>query len=151
MSNQDLSIRFVESSDYDQWRRLYNGYGTFYKRDMTDEIANAVWSWLHDPNHEMEGLVAERNETLIGLAHFRRMPRPLSGAHIGFLDDLFVDPEARGSQIGERLISELSQISKERGWNLIRWLTADNNYRARALYDRVAKKTSWNLYELVPQ
>jgi hypothetical protein len=26
----------------------------------------------------------------------------------------------------------------------------DANYRARAVYDRLARKTSWNLYELTP-
>ena len=29
-----------------------------------------------------------------------------------------------------------------------RWITADDNYRARTLYDRVAKKTAWNTYEI---
>jgi ribosomal protein S18 acetylase RimI-like enzyme len=76
------------------------------------------------------------------------MPRPLKGKHIGFLDDLFVDPKHRGSKIGEQLISELKKISTTKGWGLIRWLTANDNLRAKKLYDKVAQKTSWDLYEL---
>ena len=47
-----------------------------------------------------------------------------------------------------KLLNELKNISKSKEWGLIRWLTQDDNLRAKALYDRVAEKTSWNLYEL---
>ena len=76
------------------------------------------------------------------------MPRPLFGKDIGFLDDLFVDPNHRGKRIGEKIIKELQKISKSRGWDLIRWTTRNNNIRAKSLYDRVAEKTSWDMYEL---
>ena len=38
---------------------------------------------------------------LLGLAHFRPMPRPLTGSTAGFLDDLFVAPAARGAGVGD--------------------------------------------------
>lgn len=132
------------------WRRLYDGYATFYRREMTDEIAATVWGWLMDPAHELEGALALRDGVPVGLAHYRRMPSPLRGADIGFLDDLFVDPAARGGRIGEALIDHVATVARERGWGVVRWITADDNYRARGLYDRVAKKTLWNLYELTP-
>ena len=40
---------------------------------------------------------------IIGIAHFRTMPRPIKGQYIGFLDDLFVEPEFRGQQIAQKL------------------------------------------------
>ena len=76
------------------------------------------------------------------------MPRPLKGQDMGFLDDLFVTPEYRGQKIGEKLINRIKEISKSKGWNLIRWITRDDNTRAKSLYDRVAEKTTWDLYEL---
>jgi GNAT superfamily N-acetyltransferase len=126
------------------WRRLYDGYATFYEREMTDQIAGTVWGWLQDPAHELEGALALHEDVPVGLAHYRRMPSPLRGADVGFLDDLFVDPARRGGRIGEAL------IARERGWGVVRWITADDNYRARTLYDRLARKTLWNLYELTP-
>jgi hypothetical protein len=30
----------------------------------------------------------------------------------------------------------------------MRWTTADDNYRARATYDRLAKRTMWITYEM---
>lgn len=150
MQQVAITISALQDRYQPQWRRLYDGYAAFYKREMTDTIAATVWGWLQDPNHELEGALALRDGVPVGLAHYRRMPSPLRGADIGFLDDLFVDPEARGSGAAERLIEYVVEVARERGWGVVRWITADDNYRARALYDRLAKKTAWNLYELTP-
>ena len=143
-----MNSKEIQLKDKDQWEKLYKGYADFYKVEMNDKILKTVWSWLHDKNHELNGIVYEVDESIVALAHYRRMPRPLKGQDIGFLDDLFVEPIHRGKKIGEKLLNELKNISKSKGWSLIRWLTHDDNLRAKALYDRVAKKTSWDLYEL---
>ena len=141
-------IREVQLKDKEQWQKLYKGYADFYKAEINNQILETVWSWLHDKNHELDGIVYEVDEGIVGLAHYRKMPRPLRGKNIGFLDDLFVDPKHRGKKIGEELINELKKISKSKGWGLIRWITHNDNLRAKRLYDKVAQKTSWNLYEL---
>ena len=141
-------IRPIKIEDKAHWEKLYKSYAEFYKVEMNDKILQKVWSWLHDKNHEVEGLVYVVNENIVAFAHYRRMPRPLFGKDIGFLDDLFVDPDHRGKRIGEKIINELQKISKSRGWDLIRWTTRNNNIRAKSLYDRVAEKTSWDMYEL---
>ena len=146
----DLIIRPAVPGDRAGWEPLFRGYGDFYKVAMTAESLETVWGWIHDPGHVLEALVAERDGALVGLAHFRAMPSPLRATTIGFLDDLFVDPAARGAKVGERLLDRLNEISVERGWNKIRWITADDNYRARTLYDRLAVKTAWNMYEMTP-
>jgi len=46
-------------------------------------------------------------------------------------------------KIGEKLINKMQEISKSKGWNLVRWITRDDNVRAKSLYDRVAEKTNW--------
>jgi GNAT superfamily N-acetyltransferase len=145
----EITITPLRPEDKADWRRLYDGYATFYKRPMTDEIADRVWSWLHDPAHVLEALVArETGGRVVGLAHFRPMPRPLTGSTAGFLDDLFVDPALRGSGAADRLIERLREIGRERGWAVIRWLTADDNYRARGVYDRWATRTMWITYQI---
>ncbi len=143
-----VNVRPIQFGDKTAWRALYKGYADFYDTPQTDEMAETVWSWLFDETHVMEGLVAERGAVLIGLAHFRETPRPLRATHIGFLDDLYVDPAHRGSGAGDALFDRLRAISEDRGWGLTRWLTADDNYRARGLYDRIGRKTAWNLYEM---
>jgi len=76
------------------------------------------------------------------------MPSPLRGKNIGFLDDIVVRPEERGSCVATMLLDELKSIGEQEGWDIIRWITRDNNYRARGLYDKLATKTDWNMYEM---
>ena len=141
-------IREIQLKDKDQWKKLYRGYADFYKAEINDKILQTVWGWLNDNKHELQGIVYEVDNKIVALAHFRRMPRPLKGQDIGFLDDLFVDPQHRGQKIGEKLINRIREISKSRGWSLVRWITRDDNLRAKSLYDRVSEKTNWDVYEL---
>ncbi|MDA0338627.1 MAG: GNAT family N-acetyltransferase [Proteobacteria bacterium] len=148
MSTNDIVIRPVTAGDEPAWRLLNAAYAAFYKMPMSDRTLTEVFAWLMDPGHVLEGLVMAQDDTLVGLAHFRAIPSPLRGADVGFLDDLFVSPDARGSRLGEAMLSRLKGVTSQRGWPFVRWHTADENYRARTLYDRVAHKTSWNVYEM---
>ena len=141
-------IRDIEIKDKVEWEKLYQGYADFYKVEITEEILNTVWNWLHDLKHELNGLVYEIDNHIVAIAHYRKMPSPLRGKDIGFLDDLYVHPDYRGRKIGEDIINKLNEISKERGWGLIRWITRNDNHSAKSLYDRIAKKSTWDVYEL---
>ena len=141
-------VRNIEIKDKVEWEKLYYGYADFYKVEITEEIINTVWNWLHDLKHELNGLVYEIDNHIVAIAHYRQMPSPLRGKNIGFLDDLFVHPDFRGRKIAEDIINKLNDISKEQGWGLIRWITRNDNHSAKSLYDRVAKKSTWDVYEL---
>ena len=141
-------IRPIKTEDKKDWEKLYRGYADFYKVKMNDEILTTVWMWLFDQKHEVSCLVYEENSKVIALAHYRKMPSPLRGKYIGFLDDLFVDPAHRGKKIGEKILSELKNISEKNKWGLIRWITRNDNIRAKSLYDKVSEKTTWDTYEL---
>jgi len=133
-----------------KWELLYAAYAEFYKVEQTPAMRDLVWSWFFDAQHETECLLAvdDRGEP-VGLAHFRAFARPLAASTGGFLDDLFVEPAARGSGAARALIEGVANVGRERGWSVIRWITADDNYRARTLYDKLAKRTSWLTYDLV--
>jgi GNAT superfamily N-acetyltransferase len=142
-------VRPVASGDRAQWDVLYQGYADFYQVTQTDEMRDRVWSWLHDAAAESCGLVAEDGEgRLLGMAHYRPFARPLSASMGGFLDDLFVTPEARGSGVVDALFDGLRAVAVENGWTVFRWITAEDNYRGRGMYDRIATKTKWATYDL---
>lgn len=131
------------------WDVLYAGYAEFYRVAQTPEMRDRVWSWIHDLAHETKGLIAEdESGRAVGLAHYRPFARPLSATTGGFLDDLFVAPHMRGARVADALIAALAEEGRRRGWSVIRWQTAENNYRARAMYDRVANPTPWRLYDV---
>lgn len=131
------------------WERLYAGYAAFYRVTQTPEMRARVWSWIQDPAHEVKGLVAlDADGRVLGLTHYRPFARPLSASTGGFLDDLFVDPAARGQRVADALIGAVAAIGREKGWSVIRWITAEDNYRGRAVYDRVAQLTPWKTYDI---
>ena len=145
----EIRILPVEGRHRADWDRLYAGYAEFYRVTQTSEMRDRVWSWLHDPAHETNGLIAEDAEgRAVGLAHYRAFARPLSATTGGYLDDLFVDPQMRGKRAAVALINALAEIGRQRGWSVIRWITAEDNSRARAVYDRVAKLTPWRTYDI---
>lgn len=133
------------------WEALYAGYAAFYKVTQTPEMRATVCSWIMDPAHETKALVAEdASGRAVGLAHYRPFARPLSASTGGFLDDLFVDPALRGQRVADALIEALTEIGRQRGWSVIRWITADDNYRGRGVYDRLARRNFWITYDKTP-
>jgi len=144
-----MQIRRPQDRDRVAWERLYAGYAAFYEVEQTPVMRARVWGWIQDPEHEVEAFVAEdASGTLVGLTHFRPYARPLAAAVGGFLDDLFVSPEARGSGAGRALIAAVAEEGRARGWTKVRWITAEDNARARALYDKVATCTAWKTYDI---
>jgi GNAT superfamily N-acetyltransferase len=152
----DWLVRPVRRDEYVPWSRLFQGYAEFYEWPTSDEHQQLVWRWIHD-DHRVEALVAVRVDDdgaedgePLGLAHLREWVRPLRGVVSGYLDDLFVDPSFRGSGAVDALFTEISRLAVERGWDVVRWTTADDNYRARSVYDQRANRTTWITYDMTP-
>ena len=144
-------VRPLTAGDHDRWRVLYAAYAAFYRVEQSDEQAERTWGWLLDPAHEVEGLVVEDDAgRVVGLAHGRPFARPLSATVGGFLDDLYVDEPARGTGAVDALLRALRERAHERGWSVVRWITAEDNARARAKYDQVAVATAWVTYDMPP-
>jgi GNAT superfamily N-acetyltransferase len=143
------TVRALKETDRLDWERLYEGYAAFYKVSQTAEMRQTVWSWIFDPAKEVEALAAVASDgKLVGIAHYRSFSRPLAASVGGFLDDLFVDPDVRGQGVADALISALKAEGEKRGWTVIRWITAEDNYRARGVYDRLAARTRWVTYDI---
>ena len=141
-------IRKISIKDKENWKKLYKGYANFYKSPKEEINLDTVWSWLMDKNNEVKGIVYEIDGNLTALAHYRAMPRPLKGKYIGFLDDLYVDPAYRNQKIGQKLMNEIKVISRSEKWDLVRWITRQNNIKAKSLYDKISEKTNWDVYEM---
>ena len=141
-------IRFLEQKDKENWSKLYSGYADFYKVPMNKEILETLWGWIHDDSHIINGICYELEDRIVGIAHYRTMPRPIKGKYIGFIDDLFVEPNFRGQKIAQKLINHLKLLSKDNNWDGIRWITHFSNEKAKKLYDKIANNTGFELYEL---
>ena len=143
-----IKIRSLISDDYTNWIDVYRHYAEHYNVSLTKSGIAKTWSWLIDEAHPSNCIVAETNMSLVGLAHYRAMPSPLKGKNIGFLDDIIVKPSETGTIAAKLLFDELKIIGRRENWDIIRWITRDDNYRARSFYDKLASKTDWNMYEM---
>lgn len=144
-----IHIEPPTAEDKAAWSALFLGYRRFYEMPDDPDISERVWGWIHDPLHQTECLLArDGSGEPVGLAHFRSLARPLSGTEAGFLDDLFVSEAARGSGAADALVNAIAEIGRTRNWSWLRWFTAEDNYRGRGFYDRVAHVTPWKTYQV---
>jgi|TARA_B110000467_G_scaffold103396_1_gene93807 ribosomal protein S18 acetylase RimI-like enzyme len=128
---------------------LYKGYAEFYKMPMNDDILDKVWSWIFDKEIKFYAIGIKSSEgELIGFMHFREMPSPLRGSLVGFLDDLYIHPDFRGSGAVQLLFKELKSIAKENNWPYVRWITASDNHRARKVYDKLSGVIDFVTYQM---
>jgi ribosomal protein S18 acetylase RimI-like enzyme len=132
-----------------EWNVLYAAYAEYYQVEQTQEMRDRSWGWI------MEGrinclMALDETGKPVGIAHIREFLRPLSSTVAGYLDDLFVDPGQRGGGVVNLLFDAAKALGREKNWSVIRWITRDDNYRARSVYDKVATRTNWVTYDLTP-
>ena len=144
-----FSIIPAAAARRDDWDALYAAYARFYESPQTEAMRERVWGWLNDPGSELEGCVAvDADGRGLGLVHYRPFLRPLAGNFGGFIDDLYVLPERRGSGVADALVGAVVAEGRRRGWSVVRWITAETNVRARRFYDRIAEESDWVTYQI---
>jgi GNAT superfamily N-acetyltransferase len=142
-----LTVRPVAPTDLAQWEALWEGYNTFYKRTVPAEITRVTWSRFFDAHEPVHALVAEKDGRLLGLVHYLfHRSTDLIGPTC-YLQDLFTAEEARGQGVGRALIEAVYERAKAAGSPLVYWQTHETNVTAMALYDKVAERSGFLVYE----
>jgi ribosomal protein S18 acetylase RimI-like enzyme len=142
----ELLIRPLQSDDEARWRVLWKGYLEFYAERLADAVTAATWQRLLDPLEPLFGLAAERGGELAGFAHCVLHPGTWSLARHCYLEDLYVAPAARSMGVGGALIAAVYRQADARGADRVYWLTHETNHAARALYDRVGRRSGFLHY-----
>jgi ribosomal protein S18 acetylase RimI-like enzyme len=144
-------IRAIEPRDRDAWERLFLAYGVFYKTEFDRRVLDGVWDWLMDDAAPVRAFVAaddrDSSAEVFGFALYREVPDTFTAGPAWFLDDLYVDPERRGSGAGTALIDAITAYAAEHGGGTLRWITADDNFTAQSVYDKLATRAKWVTYE----
>jgi GNAT superfamily N-acetyltransferase len=143
-------IRALATADFAAWNRLWLAYLRFYRADVSGEVTEATFARLCGGTGGMTGLVAVGDDddgALTGLAHLVFHPSTWSIEPHCYLEDLFVDPAARGSETARSLLEAVFAEAQRRGADRMYWETQEFNGAARSLYDQVAHRTSFIIYE----
>jgi GNAT superfamily N-acetyltransferase len=141
-------IRFVKNEDWSPWKVLWQDYLDFYREELPEDVSRGTFERLRDQRDGLFGLVAQTDEgELVGIANALVHPTTWSEAGYCYLEDLFVTPGGRGSGRGQALIEAVFSEARRRGVVKVYWHTQEFNGPARSLYDLLAKRVSFVVYE----
>lgn len=144
----DLVIRPLEAADEQDWRRLWKAYLAFYETELPEAIFGLTWQrLLSGLPHEYSGLIAVKEGKPVGLAHYLFHRSCWLENNACYLQDLYADPEVRGAGIGRALIEAVYQRAEAEGSTEVYWMTQEFNATARRLYDRIADRTPFIIYQ----
>jgi len=127
---------------------MWAQYLHFYAARVPEDTSTATFGRLCGRSDGLFGYVAEADASLVGLAHAVVHPTTWSTRPVCYLEDLFVEPSARGSGVGRALIDAVVAEARVRGAVSVYWHTQEFNAQARRLYDTVGRLRSWVVYEI---
>lgn len=141
-----VRVQPLREADRAVWAQLWRGYLDFYKTQLDETQYTLTWQRIHDPAEPQFGYLAEVAGTVEGLVHIIFHRSGWTDAPSCYLQDLYVNPQARGTQVGKALIDHAYRVAKAAGSAGVYWLTHETNSYAMRLYDRVAAKTGFLQY-----
>lgn len=133
------SIQVVREADLEGLLGLMRSYCDFYGTQPSGEALLALSrALLAYPDLEGLQLIArDGNGTPVGFATIFWTWSTTRAERIGVMNDLYVDPAARGTGLADRLINACLDQCRTRGASRLEWQTAPDNARAQAVYDRI--------------
>jgi GNAT superfamily N-acetyltransferase len=102
------------------------------------------------PRAYAEVLIAEAGGTPVGFALFFHNFSTFEGKPGIYLEDLYVEPEARGLGAGRALLARLAALAVERDCARLEWSVLDWNAPSIAFYESLGAKAmdEWTIYRL---
>ncbi len=159
MSASPMTIRAAEATDEPAWRRLWAGYNAFYDADVPEPVTAATWARILDPSVDVLARVAvgdgglagfspSAEGAIVGFSLCVLHPSTWTLAPVCYLEDLFVDPAARGHGLGRALLQDCLDRARAAGWPRLYWHTREDNAAARRLYDGFAAADGFVRYRV---
>ena len=146
---EGMEVRPPTLDDEADWRRLWTEYLDFYEAKVSEEVYAETWKRLHMPGEfEPKCLLAVTHTKPMGLVHYMYHRTTWTVANNCYLQDLYVNPERRGTGLGRVLIEAVKRMADENGVTNVYWLTHESNATARQLYDRIGKNTGFLRYRI---
>lgn len=141
-----LEIRPLNPADRMAWEPLWQGYLTFYKTVLSDEITNTTWARLMDPAEPMRVWGAFDGGKLLGIVQCVIHRTTWSEKWNCYLQDLFTVPEARGKGVARKLIEHVYIEAEKLGCFRVYWQTHETNAEAQVLYNKIADRSGFFVY-----
>lgn len=141
MSHSQVEIRPLTESDHVSWYKMWQAYLQFYNTSLAETVTASTWSKILDNNSSVYGFAAFKEGQLIGISHVVLHPNTWNTTECCYLEDLYVDNDARGLGVGKALIEHVYQFAHSKNCNRVYWVTDATNTNARHLYNKIALQT----------
>lgn len=131
-----MKVIRAQVTDVPEVAPLFSAYRAFYGQPY--DLAAAV-TFLTDRlarNESIVLLALGDNYAAVGFTQIYPSFSSTTLTAIWVLNDLFVDPAARGTGAVDALLDTAAALAKESGVTAIELATAHTNLRAQAVYDR---------------
>jgi GNAT superfamily N-acetyltransferase len=92
--------------------------------------------------------LAEVNGEVVGIVHFHYQLSTWSNTFHCYLEDLYVNEDARGKGVATALIAEVKKLAIEQECSELFWITKESNALARKLHEKVALVSDFVRYEI---
>jgi ribosomal protein S18 acetylase RimI-like enzyme len=142
-----INVRQIREADKSSWLELYLAYLRFYNASPDDMDSELLWDRLTNSDPQIQGLVAESNGIVVGIAHFHYQLSTWSDTSHCYLEDLYVAERARENGVAKALIQQVQEAAIKQGCTELFWITKESNSTARKLYDKVANLSDFIRYE----
>lgn len=143
-----ISLVGPHAGMFDTWFALYERYASERGAHPGRRVGGTLWRWLLDGTYRVAGIIAVDNrKDIVGFAHYRPYPNTLNGTEACWLDDIYVSQSHRDSDLTERLVEQVCNIARKRGWSEVTWASA-NDPAMRGVYDRIATRTEYATYRI---
>ncbi len=146
-------IKRVREEDLSDLLPLMRGYCDFYEVAPSDEDLLALSrALLADADRQgIQLLARDSTGAAIGFATVYWTWSTLNAKPLAVMNDLFVEPAARGTGLADALIAACREEAGTHGAAWLGWQTAKDNRRAQKVYERVgAERSEWIDYGLAP-
>ena len=131
-----VEIRPARTGEIEEMLPLIRAYCEFYETEPDDEGLRRMFQTLIEDPSQGAVFIARYGGASVCFATLDWKWASLKASRLGYLEDLFVDPRARGRGVADALIEACAQRCRERGMSAMQWLTAPDNHRAQSVYNR---------------
>ena len=138
---EGVEIRPARDDEVEEMLPLIRAYCAFYETEPDDEGLRTMFHTLINEPDQGAIFIARDGERAVGFASVDWKWSSLKAARVGFLEDLFVDPETRGKGIADALIAACAGRCRELGMPALLWETQPDNHRAQKVYDRTGAES----------
>lgn len=129
-----ITIRPVAETDFPQLIELFREFAFF--EQVPERMQNSLEQMLAEQEW-LKAFVAENEQgKVVGYATYFVAYYTWIGKCL-YMDDLYVQPDWRGSRIGTRLLNRVIDFARETNCRKLRWQVSDWNEPAREFYRKV--------------